>query len=248
MADEQVTDPINLNDYFAIDYFEFADKNTALQTLYFLLNGANTLIQQYLKNHENRDFLLKGFTDKCQRAIEWLKEEKVENPKGWTDYVNGVNQWFQTTIQNGVSDSLEYIRLHNTLDGLCLQETIFSGKPEKALKSETMENGIEYIAINIATRTITFGAKPIVITSERIWNFIKDVVSAAKYDRFVPLIEGAQKNKNNIDQLRRKVGKDNLKKLVISAGDGYKLSPNVKVLNSGQVGIRKTKLKRQRAT
>jgi hypothetical protein len=108
--------------------------------------------------------------------------------------------------------------------------------------------GIEYIALDVATRTITIGTKPTPITSERVWNFIKDLVSAAKDDRLVPMLDGGQNNKNNIDQLRRKVGKDNLKKLVILTGDGYKLSPDVKVLNSGQVGIRKTKVKRLRAT
>jgi hypothetical protein len=107
----------------------------------------------------------------------------------------------------------------------------------------------DYITLNVTTRTIKIGTEPITITSERVWNFIKDLVSAAKTDLIVPKFDGAQDNKNNFDQLRRIVGgKDNLKKLIIPMRGGYKLFPAIKVLNSGQVGIRKTKLKRQRAT
>jgi hypothetical protein len=98
-----------------------------------------------------------------------------------------------------------------------------------------------YSAIDVATRTITIGEKSTTITSEIVWEFIKDLITASKADRLVPRYTGKQDNKNNVDRLRLAVGKDNLKKLIISTGDGYKLSPDVKLLNSGQIGIRKTK-------
>jgi hypothetical protein len=132
----------------------------------------------------------------------------------------------------------------------CCVENLFL---ESAVLCEVLlanlANEQDYITLNVTNRTITIGTQPITITSERVWDFIKDLVSAAKSDRLVPVLDGAQNNKNNFDQLRRKVGgTDNLKKLVISTRDGYKLSPAVKVLNSGQVSIRKTYQKRQRAT
>jgi hypothetical protein len=108
-------------------------------------------------------------------------------------------------------------------------------------EAEDLETGMEYTTINVANRTIIIGVDSFTITSERVWDFIKDLIFAAKSDDLVPIFEGPKNNKNNIDQLRRIVGgPDNLKKLVTSMGDGYKLSPTAKVLNSGQVGIKKT--------
>lgn len=125
---------------------------------------------------------------------------------------------------------------------------------EKAAKnggqaSDGEPNLPDYRALNLAERTITIGIKPYFITSERVWDFLKDLCTAFKEDRIVPMYEGAIKNKNAVDQLRRKVGgKDNLRKLIIFIKGGYKIKSEVKILYSGQKGIRKTHLKKARAT
>jgi len=119
-------------------------------------------------------------------------------------------------------------------------------KPTKTSGGET--NLPDYRAVNLAKRTITIGAKPNPITSERVWDFLKDLCSAFRQDRIVPLIEGNVNNKNAVDQLRRLIGRDRLHSLVVFVKGGYKLNPEVKILDSGQIGIRKTHLKKARAT
>jgi len=110
----------------------------------------------------------------------------------------------------------------------------------EALESEEINLPV-YIAMDIANRTVTVGSKTTNITSEKVWDFLKDLRSAKRDDRIVPHLDGAVDNKNNVDQLRRKIGKDELHKLVIFANDGYKLNPATKIINDAQIGIRKTK-------
>ena len=102
----------------------------------------------------------------------------------------------------------------------------------------------DYRAFNLAQRTITIGAKTYPITSEKVWDFLKDLCSNLRYDRITAYVEGERDNKNAVDQLRKQIGNDNLHKLVIPVkGSGYKLNTEVKILYSGQKGIRKTRLK-----
>ncbi|MHC4488581.1 MAG: hypothetical protein ACYSW7_05305 [Planctomycetota bacterium] len=103
----------------------------------------------------------------------------------------------------------------------------------------------DYRAVDLAKRTVTIGAGMWPITSEKVWDFIKDLCSAFKNDRLISRFEGAQDNKNNVDQLRRQIGGDNLHKLIILDNGVYKLNPEVKILGGGQIGIRKTKLGRK---
>ena len=104
----------------------------------------------------------------------------------------------------------------------------------------------EYRAIDLAKRTLTIGTKTWTITSEKVWDFLKDLCSALRDDRLVSRYEGANDNKNNVDQLRRQIDKDNIHKLIILGNRFYKLNSEVKILNSGQIGIRKTHLSRNR--
>ena len=83
------------------------------------------------------------------------------------------------------------------------------------------------------------------ITSEKVWDFLKDLCSAHRDDRLVPMLEGATNNKNNVDRLRKKIGNENLHKLIIFVNGGYKLNPEVKILDGGQIGIRGTHLSRK---
>jgi len=66
-------------------------------------------------------------------------------------------------------------------------------------------------------------------------------VNNAKYDRLTPRFVGSEDFKNQVDSLRRKLSTKRLKQIIISDRDGYRLHPRVKVLGSGQIGIRKTK-------
>jgi len=120
-------------------------------------------------------------------------------------------------------------------------------KPAKA-SGEVDTNLPDYRALNLANRTIEITGTKYSITSEKVWNFIKDLCSFSKDDRIVSGYDGSANNKNAVDQLRKKVGKDNLHKLIIFVKAGYKLNPKVKILYSAQKGIRKTHLKKTRAT
>jgi len=116
-------------------------------------------------------------------------------------------------------------------------------KPTAARGEET--NLPDYRAVNLAKRIVTIGAKPYAITSEKVWDFLKDLWSASKDDRIVPMLEGSTNNKNAVDQLRNQMGKNNLRKLIIFIKKGgYKLNPEVKISGGGQIGIRKTHLKK----
>lgn len=104
----------------------------------------------------------------------------------------------------------------------------------------------DYRALNLAERTVTIGARTYNIISENVWNFLKDLCSALRDDRLVPRFDGARDNKNNVDQLRRQIGKDDLHKLIKFVNGGYKLDPDVKILWGGQIDIRKTHLSHNR--
>ena len=99
-----------------------------------------------------------------------------------------------------------------------------------------------YCAIDCARRSVAIGAETFVITSETQWDFIRLLISNTKFDKLTPRFEGTKDNKNTVDALRRNLSSKNLKKILTSDRDGYRLHPNVKVLNDGQIGIRKTKI------
>ncbi|MHC4397236.1 MAG: hypothetical protein ACYS1A_16485 [Planctomycetota bacterium] len=103
----------------------------------------------------------------------------------------------------------------------------------------------DYKALNLANRTILFGTEIYNITSEKVWDFLKDLYSALRDDRLVPMLEGATNNKNSVDQLRKQISNVNLHKLIIFVNGGYKLNTEVKILGGGQIGIRKTHLSRK---
>jgi hypothetical protein len=119
---------------------------------------------------------------------------------------------------------------------------------EKSAKSDNGNgrdtNLPDYRALNLAKRTLTIGGRTYPITSEKVWDFIKDLCSLLKSDRIVAYMEGAVNNKNAVDQLRKLIGKENLHNFLVFVSGGYKLNPEVKILDSGQIGIRKTRLKR----
>ena len=103
----------------------------------------------------------------------------------------------------------------------------------------------DYKALNLSNRTIMIGTETYHITSEKVWDFIKDLHSAFRDDRLVPMFDGATNNKHNVDRLRKLLSNENLHKLIIFVNGGYKLNPEVKILESGQIGIRKTHLSRK---
>ena len=103
----------------------------------------------------------------------------------------------------------------------------------------------DYRALDLAKRAVTIGSNTSAITSDRVWDFLRDLCSARRDDRLVPSIERATNNKNNVDQLRRQIGNAALHKLILFVDGGYKLNPDVKILSGAQIGIRRTKTGRE---
>lgn len=104
----------------------------------------------------------------------------------------------------------------------------------------------DYIALDLAKRTVTMGTKIHPITSEKVWDFLKNLCSAFKDDRLVPRYDGATNNKNNVDQFRRLIGKEALHEFIVFLNHGYKLNPEVEIIGGGQISIRKTHLSHKR--
>ena len=102
----------------------------------------------------------------------------------------------------------------------------------------------DYVALDLSKRTVTIGADSHIVTSEKVWDFLKDLCSARRDDRLVSRNDGVTNNKNNVDQLRKQIRKSALHKVILFMDGGYKLNPEVKILEGGQVGIRKTHLSR----
>jgi len=136
-------------------------------------------------------------------------------------------------------ESLDY-----TINKLAERERVERIRDDQCGQDETTIP--DYRALDLAKRTVTIGTKTHSIISERVWDFLKDLHSALRDDRLVPMLEGAANNKNNVDQLRKQIGRDALHGLVISVRGGYKLNPEVKILQSAQFGMRKTRLSHKR--
>lgn len=98
-----------------------------------------------------------------------------------------------------------------------------------------------YCSIDCATRSITIGSKKFTITSENQWDFVRRLIQGLKDGELVPRLEGETDYKNSVDGLRRKLSRKNLHHIIISNNDGYKLHPSVNIINTGQIGIRRTK-------
>jgi len=142
---------------------------------------------------------------------------------------------------------LSYIEEDLREQGLLEVHKSENSKPASASGTKSKETSDEeilpdYRAINLAKRTITIGTKTYPITSEKIWDFIKDLCIAFREDRMVPSIDGSANNKSAVDQLRKQIGNYDLHKLILFVTGGYKLNPDVKIPEGGQIGIRKTHL------
>ncbi len=98
-----------------------------------------------------------------------------------------------------------------------------------------------YISIDCSKRMLTVGEKSYVITSENEWDFIRKLIADMNSDEITPRFDGGIDYKNYVDSLRRRIGAENLRQVVTGNRDGYRMNPRVKVLNSGQIGIRRSK-------
>jgi len=122
--------------------------------------------------------------------------------------------------------------------------------PDNEQQNETpqLDTGLPiYRSIDLANRTIIIGNTTYFIKGDDLWEYLKELCSTAKQGTFVPYLEGAKIYKNQNDQLRKLIKKDNHRKFIFSVkGYGFKLNPDVKILESSQVGIRKTRASRNR--
>ncbi len=97
-----------------------------------------------------------------------------------------------------------------------------------------------YVEIDLAARTLTVGTDTFT-PSDRVWEFLKELADAKRHS----LPEPKHKDwKSAVDMLRRKIGKENLSRVIESTQSGYKLGADVTLKGGGQVGIRPTRQSR----
>jgi len=103
-------------------------------------------------------------------------------------------------------------------------------------KDETEEPSI-YIELDLAERKLIIGADQYMISSEKVWDFLKELATKKKSGRLTSRLEW----KNQVDMLRRQIKKDNLRKVIKFTNGGYLLQPYVEVKYGSQIGIRRTR-------
>jgi len=104
-------------------------------------------------------------------------------------------------------------------------------------KAETAKVDVE---LDLAERLLILGTEKYRIPSESVWDFLKTLASNTKRDQITPRIDGDGNRKNAVDVLRRQIGKDALRQVVIFAKGGYYLAAAVKMKYGSQLGIRRT--------
>jgi hypothetical protein len=82
-----------------------------------------------------------------------------------------------------------------------------------------------FVCVNLKTRTIRIGSTLYTPTADSIWTFLEDLITSSETSEPTPR-EG---NKEQVDMLRKVVGKDGLRHMVTFARGKYRLSPAVKV-------------------
>jgi len=130
-----------------------------------------------------------------------------------------------------------------------LKKTLYYTKKEiQKEPTDKVGAGISqvYKELNVVERTLIIGENIHQITSEPVWGFLKTLVDNKQQGKVTPKIDGSVEWKNSIDMLRRQIGKAALHQIVIASRGLYWLEPSVKVKDSGQIAIRKTKLARQK--
>ena len=99
-----------------------------------------------------------------------------------------------------------------------------------------------YIELDYAARRLIIGADTFPLTEgKRIWELLSTLIGRNSSGRMTPAVENGKNWKTAVDMLRRKIGKENLKHIVVSVGGGYRLGQLIKVTGTGQVGIRPTR-------
>jgi len=98
-----------------------------------------------------------------------------------------------------------------------------------------------YVELNLAERILTIGTDLYRITSENEWDLLKTLASNSKIDRITPRMDGRRNRKNAVDTLRRRIGSENLHRLISFSSDGYFLGSSVKLSGGSQMGIRLTR-------
>lgn len=98
-----------------------------------------------------------------------------------------------------------------------------------------------YIEINLATHIVTVGTKLYLITSDKVWMFIRILVDDFRQHKATPRKDGLLDWKNARDMLRKKIGKIATAQMITCSKGCYTLDPGVVVKGSGQMGFRRTK-------
>jgi len=113
---------------------------------------------------------------------------------------------------------------------------ILTGKTNSTDNAEPV-----YIEIDLATHIVTVGTKSHLITSDKVWMFIKTLVDDKKQYRATPIKDGEINWKNARDMLVKKIGKIPTGQMLLCAQGCYTLDPNVAIKGTGQIGLYRTK-------
>lgn len=127
------------------------------------------------------------------------------------------------------------------------KEVALSERPRITKKHTISKEMVQtYVELNLAERQLIVGTDEYRISSEQVWNFLKTLAHNSETGRITPRFYGNDNSKNAVDTLRRKIGKDHLHKVVCFSRGGYFLADAVNLKYGGQMGIRKTRLRRRR--
>ena len=103
---------------------------------------------------------------------------------------------------------------------------------------ESVQPNNDYREINYTDRTVTIGVMSYPISSIKAWAVLVELKDARRQREAV----SSKDYKSAIDLLRRQLkGKENLRKIIQYVKGGYALHPEVKITNTSQVGIRRTR-------
>ncbi|NQT03268.1 MAG: hypothetical protein HQ580_14670 [Planctomycetes bacterium] len=103
-----------------------------------------------------------------------------------------------------------------------------------------------YTEIDLAERTLIIGEDKHLITSEPAWGFLKTLVDNKRQNKVTPQKDGLVNWKSAIDMLRRQIGKEAYHQIVKASKGLYWLEPSVKISGGSQVGIKLTKLAKEK--
>lgn len=168
-----------------------------------------------------------------------LKLGKITLPE---EYDKG-SRWDCVQDESYLAD-VYFIRSKNYLKLICnasvdLCRLIISLCGNNQLKTDTNEKQL-YIIIDKHFRKLTIGSQEFNLRGKMLWKFIEELVSSKQQRLPLPYEHYGKKWKHQVDTLRRQIGTEFIKYVLIQKDNAYSLSENVNCEGFSSIGYRKT--------